>query len=253
MQKPVDYGMSRERLEMASFGTDPWLADYETCLRTGQSLMEKINQRDELQRKGSSHSKIEAEIRLALRKFSKSIEGLKGQLLKASSNYHLTQREVDRRVGLLDNLTAKDKILNDAFRKDITYTAPERTRLLAPNTAGFGQDYYDEPDEIRGMSINEIREQQQQVIQQQDEGLESLATVIARQKQMGQTIGTELEEHNEILDDLSRHVGKTDSTIVRETKHIRTVTQKAKDCSFYIIIILLLVAIVIIAVIPRPK
>ena len=40
-----------------------------------------------------------------------------------------------------------------------------RTRLLTPNTAGFGQDYYDEPDETRGLSINEIREQQQIVMQ----------------------------------------------------------------------------------------
>ncbi|XP_022091461.1 syntaxin-8-like [Acanthaster planci] len=245
--------MSREKVAMASFGTDPWLTEYETCQRTGQSIMEKINQRNDLQRKGSSHSKIEAEIRLALRKFAKSIEVLKGQLLKASGNYHLTQREVDRRQGLLDSLTAKDKLLNEAFRKDITYTAPERTRLLAPNTAGFGQDYYNEPDEIRSLSINEIQDQQHQVIQQQDESLEALGTVIARQKQMGQTIGTELDEHNEILDDLSRHVTKTDSKIVRETKHIRTVSQKAKDCSFYVVIILLLIAIVVIAAVPRPS
>ncbi len=31
---------------------------------------------------------------------------------------------------------------------------------------------------------------------EQDEGLEALADVITRQKQMGQRIGTELDEHN---------------------------------------------------------
>ncbi|XP_033630473.1 syntaxin-8-like [Asterias rubens] len=236
---------------MASFGSDPWLTEYETCQRTGQTVMEMINQRNDLQRKGSSYSKIEAEIRLALRRFTKDTETLKGKLTKASSAYHFTQREVDRRLGLLENLHAKDMILNEAFRKDITYSAPERTRLLAPNTSGFGQDTFDEPEEVRGLSINEIREQQLLVIQKQDKGLEALADVISRQKQMGQRIGTELDEHNEILDDLSRHVGRTDDRILKETKHIRTVTQKAKDCSFYIVMLLLLIAIVVVIAIPN--
>lgn len=236
---------------MATFGGDSWLSEHESCLASGQAIMEKINQRDELQRSGSNYSKINAEIRLALRRFSQDINTLRQQLMRASSGYHITSREADRRQGLLDNLLAKDKILNEAFKRDITYTAPERASLLSSNTAGFGTDSWAmESEETKGMNIDDIRSQQQLVIKEQDQGLEVLSSVIARQKQMGETIGDELEQHNEIIDDLTRHVQKTDDRIGRETRHIRKVGEKAKDCAFYIIIITLLIAIVVIAVIP---
>ncbi|XP_072044419.1 syntaxin-8-like [Amphiura filiformis] len=238
---------------MASFGGDSWLTEHEACLGSGQAIMEKINQRDELQRSGSNYSKINADIRLSLRRFSQDIQHLRQQLTKASSQYHITQREAERRQGLLDNLLAKDKILNEAFKKDITYTAPERASLLNSNTAGFGQDTWGmESEETKGMSIDDIRQQQQLVIQDQDKNLDVLASVVARQKQMGETIGDELEQHNEIIDDLTRNVHRTDDRIHRETKHIRKVGEKAKDWAFYVIIIVLLIAIVVIVAVPAP-
>ncbi|XDV35924.1 hypothetical protein PO909_005786 [Leuciscus waleckii] len=53
-----------------------------------------------------------------------------------------------------------------------------------------------EPEETRGLGFGEIKHQQQQIIEVQDAGLDALAAVISRQKQMGQDIGNELEEQN---------------------------------------------------------
>ncbi|WP_411024313.1 hypothetical protein, partial [Salmonella sp. s58953] len=91
---------------------------------------------------------------------------------------------------------------------------PSRSALL---TGGFGAEpaqnpwLVNESEETRGLTFREIKEQQQCIIQVQDEGLEVLAEVISRQKRMGQDIGNELDEHNEIIDDITRLVDTTDS------------------------------------------
>lgn len=55
---------------------------------------------------------------------------------------------------------------------------------------------FEEPEETRGLGFDEIRQQQQKIIQEQDAGLDALSSIISRQKQMGQEIGNELEEQN---------------------------------------------------------
>ncbi|RXN07214.1 syntaxin-8-like isoform X2 [Labeo rohita] len=66
-----------------------------------------------------------------------------------------------------------------------------------------------ESEETRGLSFGEIKHQQQQIIEvlyshvsfslAQDAGLDALAAVISRQKQMGQEIGNELDEQNDAI------------------------------------------------------
>ncbi|ELK31844.1 Syntaxin-8 [Myotis davidii] len=56
---------------------------------------------------------------------------------------------------------------------------------------------FEEPEETRGLGFDEIRQQQQKIIQEQDAGLDALSSIISRQKQMGQEIGNELEEQND--------------------------------------------------------
>ena len=94
---------------------------------------------------------------------------------------------------------------------------------------------------------------------EQDKGLDILAQSIARQKQLGLTIGEELDDHNglfcsfhtlplqlsldawlfifhnpsflssEMLDELSMGVDRTGSRIKRETAHVIEVSEKAKS------------------------
>ncbi|XP_033102579.1 syntaxin-8-like [Anneissia japonica] len=236
---------------MEGFGGDSWLREHEACIRLAAEIMEKINERNELQRNGKSYSRVSANIRTLLKRFSQDIESLKKKLYKAASTYHLTQQEAERRQRLIDELLTKERQLDDAFTNQSRYSAPERSGLMASSTAGFGHDLWeDETEQTRGMSVADIRSQQQQVIDEQDRGLEALSSVIARQKQMGHDIGNELDEHNEIIDDINTHIGKTDQRLVKETKHIRKISEKAKDCTYLVVIVLLLIAIVVIIAIP---
>ncbi|XP_002730935.1 syntaxin-8-like isoform X2 [Saccoglossus kowalevskii] len=230
---------------------DVWLSDYDVCAREAQEIIEKINERNRLLRTGSSHSKISGEIRLALRQFSRYLNNLKQDLMRASTSYHLTQREFDRRQDMLDNLISKEKQLNDAFLND-SHGNAGRTSLLhqGPRGTSFNPFDQEEPEDTRTMTVTDIRSQQQQIIQEQDQGLEALSQVISRQKQMGQHIGDELDEHNEIIDDLTSHIGRTDQRLLKETKHIKKVDKKSGNCAMMVIIVLLLIAIVIVAVVP---
>ncbi|XP_071946204.1 syntaxin-8-like [Antedon mediterranea] len=237
---------------MAGFGGDSWLRDHETCIRLSAEIMEKINERNDLQRNGKSHSRVSAKVRTLLKKFTEDVESLQVKLNRAVSTYQLTQNEGDRRQMLIDELSTKGRQLEDTFSNQSRYTAAtDRTGLISSSTSGFGQDLWEEESEqTRGLSATEIRSQQLQAIEEQDRGLEALSSVISRQKQMGQDIGNELDEHNEIIDDINTHIGHTDQRLVKETKHIRRVSKKAEDCTYLVIIVGLLIAIVVIIAIP---
>lgn len=84
----------------------------------------------------------------------------------------------------------------------------------------------------------------------QDAGLDALAAVISRQKIMGQEIGNELDEHNEIIDDLAHLVDKTDDRIRNETRRVKLVETKSASCGMLVVIVLLLIAIIVVAAWP---
>lgn len=108
----------------------------------------------------------------------------------------------------------------------------------------------EEPEETRGLGVDGIRQQQQQIIQEQDAGLDALCSIISRQKQMGQEIGNELDEQNEIIDDLTNLVENTDEKLRTETRRVNVVDRKSTSCGMIMVILLLLVAIVVVAVWP---
>ncbi|KAM6174396.1 syntaxin-8 isoform 2-T2 [Erethizon dorsatum] len=108
----------------------------------------------------------------------------------------------------------------------------------------------EEPEETRGLGFDELRQQQQKIIQEQDAGLDALSSIISRQKQMGQEIGNELDEQNEIIDDLANLVENTDEKLRTEARRVNLVDRKSTSCGMIMVILLLLVAIVVIAVWP---
>nr|XP_035941639.1 syntaxin-8 isoform X6 [Halichoerus grypus] len=89
---------------------------------------------------------------------------------------------------------------------------------------------FEEPEEIRGLGFDEIRQHQQKIIQEQDAGLDALSSIISRQKQMGKEIGNELDEQNEIIDDLANLVENTDGKLRTETRRVNMVDRKSTSC-----------------------
>ncbi|XP_047220349.1 syntaxin-8 isoform X2 [Girardinichthys multiradiatus] len=194
-------------------------------------------------------------LRASLQKLKQNIAQLKEGLLRSSSSRRIMQSEADRRQNLIDELLTREKQLNATFKGDITEPEPSRSTLMGGGGAAGGGSttnpwLIEESEETKGLLFGEIKQQQQRIIDAQDAGLDALAAVISRQKTMGQEIGNELDEQNEIIDDLAHLVDKTDSRIQNETRRVKLVETKSASCGMLVVIVLLLIAIVVIAVWP---
>lgn len=232
---------------------DPWLQNYDATCRLAQEIAENIHERNRQQRTDGNPAKINMTLRASLQRLKQQITQLRESLLRATSARHIMQSEADRRQNLVDDLLTREKQLQATFKNDGTEPEFSRSSLM---TGGGGQGgssnpwLMDEPEETRGLGFTEIKQQQQRIIEAQDAGLDALASVLSRQKQMGQEIGNELDEHNEIIDDLAHLVDKTDNRIRNETRRVKLVEKKSASCGMLVVIVLLLIAIVVVAVWP---
>ncbi|BFZ03378.1 hypothetical protein BsWGS_06416 [Bradybaena similaris] len=232
---------------------DMWLNEYDACSLLGQELMEQINERNKHARTSSAYTKLSAQIRTKSRQFVSDLNKLKQNLMRASASYHITQREVERRQGMIDALVTKEKQIEQASRNE----GQSRSLLLSPGTdtysTGDPWGMSDEPEALRNLSSQDLHQHQQVIIREQDQGLEALSRVVGRQKQMAIDIGTEVDSQNEIIDDITDHVQRTDVRVQRETRHIKIIDRKSGACCFYILIVLLFVAIIVIVAVPYDK
>ncbi|XP_051985510.1 syntaxin-8-like [Xyrauchen texanus] len=232
---------------------DLWLQNYDAACRLAQEIAENIHERNRQQRTGGNPAKLNMTLRASLQKLKQNVEQLRETLIRAAAQRHIMQAEADRRQNLVDDLATREKMLNGSFKGNVTECETLRSTLMTGgNGAGPAVNPWlvNESEETRGLSFGEIKKQQQQIIEAQDAGLDALATVISRQKHMGQEIDNELDEHNEIIDDLTQLVDKTDSRIRNETHRIKLVDTKSASCGMLVVIVLLLVAIIVVAVWP---
>ncbi|XP_015779225.1 PREDICTED: syntaxin-8-like [Acropora digitifera] len=146
--------------KMAPFGEDSWLSEFKTVEKYGQDIMEKINERNKLRRNGGNYNKVQSDVRIMLKNFSKDVNNLKQSLLKASSGYEIAEREIDRRQNMLDQLITSKH-----------------------HKVPLGLDFKMACD-------------QKYCTDKQDEGLEALSGIIQRQKMMGRAISDEVDLHN---------------------------------------------------------
>ncbi|XP_046352036.1 syntaxin-8-like [Haliotis rufescens] len=234
---------------------DSWLSDYDVCARLGQEIMEKINERNKHNRTSSAYTKLSAQIRVSMKQFSGDLGKLRQNLMRASSSYHITQREVERRQMQLDGLTTKEKQMEQAFRNETGETRQSLLGNRGTDTFASSDPWgmNEDPDNFRGVANNEIQAQQQDIIREQDQGLEALSSVIARQKMMAVDIGNEVDNQNELIDDITDHVDRTGERLVKETSHIKIVDRKSNTCGYWVAIVLLFIAIIVIVAVPYNK
>ncbi|XP_032695909.1 syntaxin-8 isoform X2 [Lontra canadensis] len=171
-------------------------------------------------------------IRTLLQNLKDKIALLKDLLLRAVSTHQITQLEGDRRQNLLDELVTRERLLVASFKNEGAEPDLIRSSLMTGGAKrGVPNPWlFEEPEETRGLGFDELRQQQQKIIQEQDAGLDALSSIISRQKQMGKEIGNELDEQNEIIDDLANLVENTDGKLRTETRRVTMVDRKSASC-----------------------
>ncbi|XP_055015687.1 syntaxin-8 [Boleophthalmus pectinirostris] len=211
---------------------DPWLQNHDATCRLAQEIAENIHERNRQQRTGGNPAKINMTLRASLQKLKQNISQLREGLLRTSSSRRITQAEADRRQNLIDDLLSREKQLNSTFKGEVSGAETSRSSLMTGGMSGAAANPWliNETEETRGLSFGEIKQQQQRIIDAQDAGLDALAAVISRQKTMGQEIGNELDEQNEIIDDVAHLVDKTDDRIRNETRRVKLLETKSASC-----------------------
>ncbi|KAM5306307.1 syntaxin-8 isoform 1-T1 [Glossophaga mutica] len=245
-------GSVRETGGDCTMAPDPWFSTYDSTCQIAQEIAEKIQQRNQHERNGENTTRLTVTIRALLQNLKEKIALLKDLLLRAVSTHQITQLEGDRRQSLLDDLVTRERLLLASFKNEGAEPDLIRSSLMTGGAKrGVPNPWlFEEPEETRGLGFDEIRQQQQKIIQEQDAGLDALSSIISRQKQMGREIGNELDEQNEIIDDLANLVDKTDEKLRTETRRVNLVDRKSASCGMIMVILLLLVAIVVVAVWP---
>ena len=172
---------------------------------------------------------------------------LEKKLKVSAKNGSITEQERERRMRQLEVLATKKVQLDDRFQTTQSSTARSQLFEATRNTKLFDDDE-DEPMLENGASIETLRNEQTQILQEQDKGLESLSQVISRQKKMAMRIGTEIEDQNEIIDNIAVQMDHTSDRVNSETRHVEAVSDKDSNCSYWLIIIGLFGAIIVVGI-----
>lgn len=111
--------------------------------------------------------------------------------------------------------------------------------------------YRDEPDypDQSGLDNQQIHAYHKQVIQDQDEQLDTLGQSVRRQRMLGIEMGNELDEQNEVLEDVERGVDRHTSTLDTARRRLGTVARKSKDNWSWVTIGILICVLVLLIIV----
>jgi syntaxin 8 len=105
------------------------------------------------------------------------------------------------------------------------------------------------PDPNAKMSNQQIHQYHQQVLQEQDDQLDTLSESIGRQRHLSMQIGDELEGQVALIDEVDRGVDRHQSRLNGATRRLKIVGAKAKaNWGMTIIIVLIVILVLLIAV-----
>lgn len=105
------------------------------------------------------------------------------------------------------------------------------------------------PDPTAEMSNQQIHQYHQQVLQQQDDQLDTLGESIGRQRHLSMQIGDELEGQVALLDEVDRGVDRHQSRLDGAKRRLKGVGAKAKaNWGITTIIVLIVILVLLIAV-----
>ncbi|XP_058460160.1 syntaxin-8 [Malaya genurostris] len=226
---------------------DPWLTDLDACERLSNEIQSQLVSRNRENSLSREYSSISGQIRVRLKQFGSELEQLNKKLNYISGS--LTSAEAERRQRQVEALQSKLVQLQRQFSN--VEASAERASLFASDNNRLFDDDDDDPALIKpeaSYSVTDLRAQQTRILEDQNEGLEALSRVISRQKVLATQIGSEVDRHNEILDNLADTMETTDARLDRETRQIGVVTVQDSTWGYWTVIGILAAAIIIVAI-----
>lgn len=121
-----------------------------------------------------------------------------------------------------------------------------------PLNSPWGHDSSDDDaDDSRLLDGNkrDYQSTQEQYLREHEEGLNKLGQAIKRQKHMASELATEVDVHNEIIDDIDGGLTRTADNLRKNTRNIQLVIKKSSAFFLWLLIVILALIIVALALI----
>ncbi|XP_037040857.1 syntaxin-8 [Bradysia coprophila] len=235
---------------MSLVDIDTWITEFEASERLSRDVQAQIVYRNSQAKLSAEYAKLSATIRIRLKQLSGELEQLDQKLEQNSVTGKMTVGESKRRKFQLETLQSKLIGLETQFRN---VDGPSSRSQLLQGTSSLWDDDDDDVPIINSnpstnpQSVQSLRQQQIRILDDQNQGLESLSKIITRQKDLALKIGDEVDLQNDIIDDLAVDMERTDARVNSETRHVGVVTRTDSTWGYWLTIILLFVAIIIVA------
>lgn len=232
-----------------------WLGQFDKANNKADDAQASIAARQRCIKNGESSSKVTSQCRRHLNELAADLTRLEDALNEAGNKHQVTDAEFSRRQNQLSTLKGRCSDLQSKFGRGIDANESgsgmdnQRNALFGGRESGTARrPYQDEPESFRGNDQDGIMQSQRQVMREQDQGLDMISQSVSRIKNMGLKIGDEIEDQNEMLDDLNDGMDRTNERLLKETDHVKEVTDKAKAGGYCCCIFLLVVAIIVVGV-----
>ncbi|XP_076168621.1 syntaxin 8 isoform X2 [Ptiloglossa arizonensis] len=220
--------------------------------------MEQLTARNKYPKVSQGYANICAGIKFYMKQYRSEVQQLKNKLDIASQSKTITIEEAERRTRQIEILQSKDIQLQKLYDGHPSNLATSRANLLtsrAPIFADGGttswaadDDDDDKPIDVQ-VSVTDLKAKQDEILQEQDRGLEELRKVIIQQKAISQAVNNEVVYQNEIIDNLADHMDHTDESLIKKTRGIKTLNLKHRTCGYWVVIILLFICIITVSLI----
>ncbi|KAK5642074.1 hypothetical protein RI129_008241 [Pyrocoelia pectoralis] len=236
-------------MALLNLGGDPWLNEHDSCEKLHRDIMEQLSSRQQEPRTTEKYARMSSGIRFRLKQYTNEVNQLREKTNQASRSRSITLDETERRLRQIELLQSKGVQMQKMFDEHNLNINQDRSHLLGATASWESDD--DEPLDTGApkYTVQQLKAQQQEMLQEQDKGLENLSKIISKQKNIAQSISTEVDLQNEIIDDLGDHIDRTDTRVSSETNTIGIVMKKDKTTIYWVIIILLFITIICLAVI----
>lgn len=134
-----------------------------------------------------------------------------------------------------------------AYRDEPDEDPAARAALF--NSRPYSDEPEEEPIDQSGMSNQQIHIYHKQVIQDQDEQLDTLGRSIGRQRELSIAMGNELDDQAVLLEDVEQGVDRHTTSLEGARKRLGTISRKAKDNWSWVTIGVLVLTLVLLLVV----
>ncbi|OSX67629.1 hypothetical protein POSPLADRAFT_1129634 [Postia placenta MAD-698-R-SB12] len=228
----------------SQFTSSSWLDEHQDLLARVRDVRADINKRDALSDRGdisaSHQSNVQAKKKLAgvLTRVGVLEDGLRSLGLSGMSEGEL-QRRTDMVARLRDDCEKLAKMvtvarmtsrgIGSAAERNPAAPSDRAALLETTSSSGFNKPATrvfgaaarpQETEQTRPLDDHGLMQLGQTQMEQQDQQLAQLSTILQRQKHLGLAIGSEIAEQNELLDDLTSDVDRVGNKLTSAKKQL---------------------------------